>query len=166
MKSMHLLDEKSYWNLSKEGSYFIVGYLNPSSDDQNLLRGTKIELPFWLAHKLRNDSKQILSVTVPKVYRESYRDMYRADANVVDLQAIGPNFYNLAMKMPLIDPAQARDISASALQVSRCYIMTANKLMFKGNQYSLFFPALSRKISKYHGLCSECYVQRKESLYC
>lgn len=96
----------------------IAGYLNPSTDDQNLLQGTKIELPFWLAQKLKNDSKHILSVTVPKVYSEAYRDMYKADAKVVDLQGLGPNFYNLAMKMSLIDPLQAREISASALQVS------------------------------------------------
>lgn len=76
-----------------------------------------MEFPFWLAQKLKNDDKRIVSVTLPKPYRETYRDMYRADAQVVDLQALGPNFYNLAMKMPLIDSIQAKDISTSALQV-------------------------------------------------
>ena len=46
--------------------------------------------------------------------------MYKADSDVVDLQALCPNFYSLAMKMPLIDPVQCKDITASALQVWQC----------------------------------------------
>lgn len=80
-----------------------------------------MELPFWLAQKLKNDDKQLVSVSLPKPYRETYRDMYKADSQVVDLQALGPNFYNLAMKMPLIDSVQAKDISTSALLVRIVY---------------------------------------------
>ena len=77
-----------------------------------------MELPFWLAQKLKNDDKKVLSVSLPKPYRDSYREMYKAEAAVVDLQSLCPNFYNLAMKMPLIDPVQCKDITASALQVN------------------------------------------------
>ena len=94
--------------------------MNPSTDDTDLKKGTKLELPFWLAQKLKNDDKRVLSVAIPRPYREAYRDMYKAEAGVVDLHAMGPNFYNLAMKMPLIDSVQAKDITASALLVS-CY---------------------------------------------
>lgn len=98
--------------------FVLLGYLNPSTDDPDLKKGAKLELPFWLAQKLKNDDKRVLSVAIPKPYVESYRDMYKAEAEVVDLHALGPNFYNLAMKMPLIDSVQSKDITASALLVS------------------------------------------------
>lgn len=109
-------------------SFFILyvvsflGYLNSSSDGADLRKGTKIDMPFWLAQKLKNDDKRILSVTLPKAYKESYRHMYKADSQIVDLQSLGPNFYNLAIKMPLIDSVQAKDITACALQVSSHYL--------------------------------------------
>jgi len=97
--------------------------LNPSSDDEDLTKGTKIELPFWLAQKLKNDDKHVISVSIPKPFKESYRDIYKAEAEVVDLYALCPNFYNLAMKMPLIDSIQAKDIMASVRQVRQISII-------------------------------------------
>ncbi|XP_067948969.1 DNA replication complex GINS protein PSF3-like [Watersipora subatra] len=95
-----------------------LGHLDPSTDDVDLKKGAKLELPFWLAQKLKNDEKnKVVTVGLPKPYRESYREMYKAEPQVVDLQSLGPNFYNLAMKMPLIDPVQCKDITASALQL-------------------------------------------------
>lgn len=55
---------------------------------------------------------------MPKAYCEQYRDMYKADPQAVNLQALGPNFYNLSTKMPLLDRSQSTAIASCCLQVS------------------------------------------------
>jgi len=66
---------------------------------------------------VNHEGVKVVTVDIPKQYKASYRNMYKADAESVDLQALGPNFYNLALKMPAIDRFQGRDIIESALQV-------------------------------------------------
>ncbi|XP_076358118.1 DNA replication complex GINS protein Psf3 [Tachypleus tridentatus] len=72
-----------------------LGSLNPSSQSPDLLPGTKLELPLWLAQALQ--SRHIVSVELPKVYREAYREILCADATMVDLHELGPYFYHIGL---------------------------------------------------------------------
>uniref|UniRef100_T1JJC2 DNA replication complex GINS protein PSF3 n=1 Tax=Strigamia maritima TaxID=126957 RepID=T1JJC2_STRMM len=91
-----------------------LGYLNPAADDENLEVGTKLELPFWLAQDL--SKRAIVRVDIPKVYKESYREILQADATVVDLHKIGPNFYNFATHVIIFEHAESKQIMECLMQ--------------------------------------------------
>lgn len=81
-----------------------LGSLNTSSKEEDLKPGTKLDLPYWLAAPLL--SRRIVCAEVPKVYRETYREILSADAVAVDLCRLQPQYYKfglLIQKLPLSD---------------------------------------------------------------
>ena len=96
----------------------ISGFLDSSTDDKDIAPGTKMELPFWLAHALCSQKRRIVSVELPKAYRESYREVMKADANVVNLYKLGPYYYNFGMKLQCFSFPEIDDVSMSLLSVS------------------------------------------------
>uniref|UniRef100_A0A023GJ96 DNA replication complex GINS protein PSF3 n=1 Tax=Amblyomma triste TaxID=251400 RepID=A0A023GJ96_AMBTT len=81
-----------------------LGSLNMSSKEEDLKPGAKLDLPLWLAAPLLN--RRIVSAEVPKVYRETYREILSAEAVAVDLCRLQPQYYNfglLLQKLPLPD---------------------------------------------------------------
>lgn len=94
-----------------------LGFLDPSTNQEHLEVGTKLELPFWLAKALCSRKKQIVSVELPKAYREAQRDILSADAKVVDLYRLGPFYYSLGVKLLSFNHLERRDLSKSLLEV-------------------------------------------------
>ena len=93
-----------------------LGFLDPSAHSEHLETGTKLELPFWLAKALCTRKKQIVSVELPKAYRESQRDILSADARVVDLYKLCPFYYSLGVKLLCFDHLERGDLSKSLLE--------------------------------------------------
>ncbi|XP_022082368.1 DNA replication complex GINS protein PSF3-like [Acanthaster planci] len=93
-----------------------LGFLNPSSDSEHILPGSKMELPFWLATGLCSRKRKIVSVELPKAYRVGYREIFTADPNVVDLHKTGPYFYSFGTKLLCFESNESDDISRSLLQ--------------------------------------------------
>ena len=93
-----------------------LGFLDPSAHSEHLEAGTKLELPFWLAKALCTRKKQIVSVELPKAYRESQRDILSADARVVDLYKLCPFYYSLGVKLLCFDHLERGDLSKSLLE--------------------------------------------------
>lgn len=58
--------------------YRTIGFLDLSSESEDLKPGTKLELPLWLAQPLNKVNKSIVSVDIPKMYKEGYRYVYVA----------------------------------------------------------------------------------------
>lgn len=85
-------------------AYFLLGKLNPSSEDENLKAGTNLELPFWLIQPLLERRQQILSADLPKVYTELYREIFKADATVIDMRKFNIYYYELGQYIKKIDP--------------------------------------------------------------
>nr|XP_020138312.1 DNA replication complex GINS protein PSF3 isoform X4 [Microcebus murinus] len=79
-------------------------------------KGSKIELPLWLAKGLFDNKRRILSVELPKIYQEGWRTVFSADANVVDLHKMGPHFYGFGSQLLHFDSPENADISQSLLQ--------------------------------------------------
>ena len=52
---------------------FLLGYLNPSSDSDTLEIGVKLDLPLWLAKGLCSQKRHLISIDLPKQFKESYR---------------------------------------------------------------------------------------------
>lgn len=78
-----------------------------------------MELPLWLSKGLYERKRRVLSVEMPKVYREGWRTVFTADPNVVDLHKMGPYYYGLGSQLLHFDSPENPDIAQALLQVSR-----------------------------------------------
>ena len=94
-----------------------AGYLDQSSDDDTLQPGTKLELPFWLARSLCSRRRHIVSVELPRTYREGYRQVFKADPNVVDLHKLGPYFYGFGSHLLSFQHPESADVANTLVQV-------------------------------------------------
>ncbi len=59
-----------------------LGYLDPSSQSDDLTSGTQVDLPFWLARSLADPSPQrnFVNIQIPKHYNERFQDHLVANA--------------------------------------------------------------------------------------
>ncbi|KAK9282600.1 hypothetical protein L1049_010817 [Liquidambar formosana] len=78
-----------------------VGILDPGAETSTVEQGSKVELPFWLAHELH--LRQAVSVNVPACFDQKTRKEIQADAACVDLRNRCAYFYELGCKIaPLV----------------------------------------------------------------
>ncbi|XP_077983235.1 DNA replication complex GINS protein PSF3-like [Glandiceps talaboti] len=99
-----------------EQSILRLGFLDPSSDNKDIQPGTKLDLPFWLASSLCTRRRRIVSVDIPKYYKDTDREILKADANVVNLHKYGPFYYAFGTKLLHFDNPEVRDVAESLLQ--------------------------------------------------
>ncbi|XP_049580098.1 DNA replication complex GINS protein PSF3 [Syngnathus scovelli] len=93
-----------------------LGFLEKSSDSPDIPKGSKMELPLWLCKGLYEQNKRMLSIELPKVYREGWRTVFNADPNVVDLHKLGPYYYGLGSQMLRFDSPENPEIAQTLLQ--------------------------------------------------
>jgi GINS complex subunit 3 len=74
-----------------------MGFLDPGSDHHHLAQAAKLEIPFWMLDGMRSGKKKYLTMFLPRSYKEIYREILLADANVVDLHKLGPHFYEFGL---------------------------------------------------------------------
>eukprot|EP00794_Sanderia_malayensis_P018947 gene18947-20853_t len=96
-----------------------LGFLDPSSSEEHIQKGVKMELPYWMSRDLCTRRRKIVSVEMPKVYGESYRQIYKADANALDLHKMGPYFYKFGVRLLHFEYFDAGTLARSLLQVFR-----------------------------------------------
>lgn len=84
----------------------------------SLLQGSKLEVPLWLAKGLHDSKRRIISVELPKIYKEAWRTVFSADANVVDLHKIGPYYYGFGSQLLNFDNPENPEIAQTILQAS------------------------------------------------
>lgn len=89
-----------------------MGYLDQSTDDEHLARGTKLELPLWFAREFHSEQIKVLKIEAPKGYNETFRHIFEADANVVDLNKICMNFYRFGEHLVDLDFEESNEIAA------------------------------------------------------
>lgn len=100
-----------------------LGFLDPSSEGEHLASGSKQELPYWLAKELCSRRRRVVSVELPKVYKDAYREILKADACVVDLHKYGPHFYDIGTKLMHFDDDDNSMVIRSLQEVIFvCYI--------------------------------------------
>ncbi|NXH33523.1 PSF3 protein, partial [Myiagra hebetior] len=66
---------------------------------ESVPEGSKLEIPLWLAKGLHDSKRRIISVELPKIYKEAWRTVFSADANVVDLHKMGPYYYGFGSQL-------------------------------------------------------------------
>lgn len=65
------------------------GFLDPSSENEDIAVGTAVELPYWLAQSLCSRRCNIVKVEIPKIYKEAYRSVVRGSVHQVYNTATG-----------------------------------------------------------------------------
>ncbi|KAM6946100.1 DNA replication complex GINS protein PSF3 [Aplochiton taeniatus] len=93
-----------------------LGFLEKSSDSHDIPEGTKMELPLWMSKGLYERKRRVVSVELPKVYKEGWRTVFSADPKVVDLQKMGPYYYGLGSQMLHFDSPENTEIAQALLQ--------------------------------------------------
>uniref|UniRef100_A0A8D0L4Q3 DNA replication complex GINS protein PSF3 n=1 Tax=Sphenodon punctatus TaxID=8508 RepID=A0A8D0L4Q3_SPHPU len=78
--------------------------------------GTKLEIPLWLAKGMYDTKRRMLSVDLPKIYRERWRTVFSADANVVDLHKMGPYYYGFGSQLLNFDSPENTEVAQTILQ--------------------------------------------------
>ncbi|KAJ7312076.1 hypothetical protein JRQ81_006413 [Phrynocephalus forsythii] len=94
----------------------LAALLGKAAPNDALPQGTKLELPLWLAKGLYDHKRRILSVELPKVYKESWRTVFSADANVVDLHKLGPYYYGFGSQLLNFDSPENTELAQTILQ--------------------------------------------------
>ena len=72
-----------------------LGFLDPSSDEENLKKNTKLELPLWLAKHLYN--MYCVDIQLPEAFNSYSVNVMRADSSIVDLKRLQPNYYQVGV---------------------------------------------------------------------
>ncbi|XP_029177207.1 DNA replication complex GINS protein PSF3 [Nylanderia fulva] len=96
-----------------------LGFLDLSSESEDLKIGTKLELPLWLAQPLNIARESIVSVDIPKTYKEGYREILLADACTVVLNKWNPYYYELGMYLKKFNNRDSEMIIDSLLLTFR-----------------------------------------------
>ena len=121
----------NYWNIDDilagdarvlckfELPVYRLGHLVPGTGDENIAAGTKMELPYWLARVLCAKRRQIVSVELPKAYKDTFREMIRADANVINFQKLGPYYYSTGVKLLGFGLPETDALSRALVEVSK-----------------------------------------------
>ncbi|NXL38030.1 PSF3 protein, partial [Glaucidium brasilianum] len=84
----------------------------------SFMQGSKLEVPLWLAKGLHDSKRRIISVELPKIYKEAWRTVFSADANVVDLHKMGPYYYGFGSQLLNFDNPENPEIAQTILQAS------------------------------------------------
>uniref|UniRef100_A0A8D2NML5 DNA replication complex GINS protein PSF3 n=1 Tax=Zosterops lateralis melanops TaxID=1220523 RepID=A0A8D2NML5_ZOSLA len=82
----------------------------------SFLQGSKLEIPLWLAKGLHDSKRRIISVELPKIYKEAWRTVFSADANVVDLHKMGPYYYGFGSQLLNFENPENPEIAQTILQ--------------------------------------------------
>lgn len=100
--------------------WYFIGNLNPSTVDKDLKAGTNLELPTWLVQEMSSGRQPIVAPELPKIYKESYREILKADPSAVDLHKLNLYFYELGSHVKYFD--RKGDVQEILLYVSSLYI--------------------------------------------
>lgn len=71
--------------MSIDDYYFLGVKLNPSSEEDDVQTGTALELPMWLVQHLGRGRHPVVSVDLPRMYKEAYREILKADRSNLQL---------------------------------------------------------------------------------
>ncbi|NXI44351.1 PSF3 protein, partial [Galbula dea] len=87
-----------------------------SKPGDSLPEGSKLEIPLWLAKGLHDSKRRIIFLELPKIYKEAWRTVFSADANVVDLHKMGPYYYGFGSQLLNFDNPENPEIAQTILQ--------------------------------------------------
>ncbi|XP_020215654.1 DNA replication complex GINS protein PSF3 [Cajanus cajan] len=116
-----IMEEEAVLSIFKKAASGVG--IDPSSEIDFIETGSKVELPFWLAHELK--LRQAVSVNVPSCFNEKTRSEIQADSAGVDLRSRCPFFYEFGCKIaPIVDDRKIGILLLSAFKSRYKEILT------------------------------------------
>ncbi len=111
-----------------------LGYLDPCCTEEDLPKGTLLELPFWLAqtlhskrHRSPEGEKPFVRIGLPKFFNQLSRENLRAGPSATNLRDKTPYFYELGRSLSfLTNDAELLTILRQALSGPR-FVDISNK---------------------------------------
>ncbi|CAF2547606.1 unnamed protein product [Rotaria sp. Silwood2] len=83
----------------------------------SLTANTKLELPYWMVYSICNCKTRFASLPeVPLIYSRIQRQIFAADASVVDLAKQGPHFYRQGRHLLELNFDEKRQVAITLLQ--------------------------------------------------
>jgi GINS complex subunit 3 len=101
---------------------------SPSSNSKNgdelaepnssmLTMNSKLELPYWMIYSICNCKTRFASLPeLPVVYARIHRQIFAADASVVDLAKLAPHFYRQGRHLLQLNFDEKRQVALTLLQ--------------------------------------------------
>ena len=94
-----------------------LGFLDPSSSrNGTLIKGTKMEVPLWMAKTLK--SKNRATVSMPPSFTDKKHNIVLADPDAVNLHQMGPNYYESGrhlMKLATPDAEESGELLVNTM---------------------------------------------------
>ncbi|XP_058128692.1 DNA replication complex GINS protein PSF3 [Anopheles ziemanni] len=81
---------------------YMMGFLDPSEKSSNLPANHELELPLWAVLQ-QEETNLYFDAKIPDIYSEAYKEIYKADANYVELGALNKFYYELGIYMTRFD---------------------------------------------------------------
>lgn len=104
-----------------------LGKRNNLSKIHDLSRGSKIKIPFWLAHML--EIEDIVTIEVPQLYSDSFRKIIMAEPAVVNLGEKSRYFYEVGMKICKVLRERKSNLRDTLKFVGEAYMNRAKTLI-------------------------------------
>lgn len=105
------------------------GFLIPGNDLEDIVPNTQMELPFWLASYLV-EKRNLVKINIPKVYNEKSREIFEADAKVVNLHRINPHFYEFGRYLACLNQREADLVKSLIIKVKQKYDPLSTNLSY------------------------------------
>ncbi|KAL0279646.1 UNVERIFIED_CONTAM: hypothetical protein PYX00_001152 [Menopon gallinae] len=83
-------------------TYRNLGWLKPGNASEHLASDTSIDLPLWMVLVLARKPDS-LKVETPKVYQEKTREIFEADARVINLFRVNQYYYEFGMYLCMLN---------------------------------------------------------------
>ncbi|XP_077145085.1 DNA replication complex GINS protein PSF3 isoform X1 [Ranitomeya variabilis] len=99
-----------------ESGFPRLGFLEKGGDSDHIPEGARMELPLWMVKGLYDNKRRIVSVELPRTYREGWRTVFSADAGVVDLHKMGPHYYGFGLQLLSFQSPENTEIAQTLLQ--------------------------------------------------
>jgi GINS complex subunit 3 len=94
-----------------------LGYLCISSKKDDITPKTKLDLPLWLADALCRRGESIINCEIPKIFKDSYKEILQADACSVELSKWNQYFYELGLRLPRTSIDDSQKLAEFLLEV-------------------------------------------------
>ena len=126
-----------------------LGFLSTSTQKEHLEPGSKLEIPIWLAASLSANRTPIISCELPKIYKESYREILEADSCTVELNKWNQYYYEFGLQLPSVVREDTQALPEFLLEVFKSrfrLIMDCEQSTFCGPMLSTQLTILEKKL--------------------
>eukprot|EP00904_Undaria_pinnatifida_P000017 jgi/Undpi1/10015/HiC_scaffold_28.g12469.m1 len=144
-----------------------MGMLDPTTSEEDLAQGAKVEFPLWMARPLAG--KGMVELDLPKHYTDRFREQLEAGPGAVNLRERSPYYYEVGVALAsLTDDQRLQDtllVVFSGERFKRLLDCSLNSLNEDVNAFTRDLPNLEKSLFNAGYRSSEEYVGWKSRAF-